>query len=116
MDYEEKYKDALERARESLKDGGISQNTIDYLTNVFPELKEFEDESIKKALIFYLGDMPEDTELRNGITNRDVLAWLEKQGEQKPFEMITAEESLGISSEEYNKIVDECIYGEYKSK
>lgn len=32
---------------------------------------------------------------------------------QKPVEMKSAEESLGISSEEYNKIVDECIYGEH---
>lgn len=38
---------------------------------------------------------------------------LEKQGEQKPvIEMKSAEESLGISSEEYNDIVNECIYGE----
>ena len=38
----------------------------------------------------------------------------EKQGEQKPVEMKSAEESLGISSDEYNKIVDECIFGEQK--
>ena len=44
-------------------------------------------------------------------------SWLEKQGEQKPtIEMITSEESLGIDSETYNKIVDECIYGEKKSQ
>ena len=37
----------------------------------------------------------------------------EKHGEQRPtIEMITPEESLGIDSETYNKIVDECIYGE----
>ena len=41
--------------------------------------------------------------------------FLEKQGEHKPtIEMITLEESLGIDSETYNKIVDECIYGEQK--
>lgn len=51
------------------------------IINIFPELKESEDERIRKELIFYLGDMPEDTELRNGITNRNVLAWLEKQSE-----------------------------------
>ena len=37
----------------------------------------------------------------------------EKQDEQKPaFEMKTPEESLGIDSYTYNKIVDECVYGE----
>ena len=38
-----------------------------------------------------------------------------KQGEHKPtIEMITPEESLGINSDTYNKIVYECIYGEKK--
>ena len=41
---------------------------------------------------------------------------MEKQGEQKPvFEMKTPEESLGIDSDTYNKIVDECVYGEQKT-
>jgi hypothetical protein len=36
--------------------------------------------------------------------------------EQKPvIEMKSAEESLGIDSDTYNEIVDECIYGEQKS-
>lgn len=35
---------------------------------------------------------------------------------QKPaFEMKTPEESLGIDSDTYSKIVDECVYGEQKS-
>lgn len=81
MDYEKAYKEALERAREFQK----SKDGLCVLTakSIFPELEEFEDERIRKELIFYLGDMPEDTELRNGVTNRDVLAWLEKQGEKK---------------------------------
>ena len=42
---------------------------------------------------------------------------LENQGEQKPaIEMKTPEESLGIDSDTYNEIVDECIYGEQKSQ
>ena len=40
---------------------------------------------------------------------------MEKQGEQKHvFEMKTPEESLGVDSDTYNKIVDECVYGEQK--
>ena len=40
---------------------------------------------------------------------------MEKIGEQKEQRpIISAEESLGISQEEYNKIVDECIHGEQK--
>ena len=51
---------------------------------------------------------------------KDLLVWLEKQGEQKfpieklPFETKTPEESLGIDSDTYNKIVEECVYGEQK--
>ena len=38
-----------------------------------------------------------------------------KRGEQKPvIEIKSAEESLGIDSDTYNKIVDECIFGEQK--
>ena len=70
---------------------------------------ESEDEKIRKELIFYLGDMPEDTELRNGVTNRDVLVWLEKQGS----EMKTIGESLGFTTQkecdEYNQMVSELI-------
>ena len=74
----EELKGLLECVREDKRE--ILEEDI---TSIFPELQENEDEKIRKELIFYLGDMPEDTELRNGITNRDVLAWLEKQGEQK---------------------------------
>lgn len=80
MDYENKYKNAIERARECMKDGGISQNTIDYLCDIFPELKESEDEKIRKDILRYvktmIGDKP-DLKLEGWI------AWLEKQNEPK---------------------------------
>lgn len=91
--YEKKYKEALSRAKEQLegakvfdyKEGQIAHDIRTTTYAIFPELAESEDERIRKELIFYLGDMPEDTELRNGVTNRDVLVWLEKQGKQKPY-------------------------------
>ena len=111
---------------------------------IFPELKESEDEKIKREIIEYI---------KIGTYHKDWIAWLEKQGEHAKFcdsiqvgdkvtrnkdgvlvnlsqlkrvvkkdekqgeqkhaiEMKSAEESLGIDSETYNKIVDECIYGE----
>lgn len=42
------------------------------------------------------------------------IAWLENQRQKPVIEMKTPEESLGIDSETYNKIVDECIYGVQK--
>ena len=41
-------------------------------------------------------------------------AWHEKQGEEKAIGMKSSEESLGVSSKEYNEIVNECLYGESK--
>jgi hypothetical protein len=81
---------------------------------IFPELKESEDEKIRKSIIEhleYLGKYCSES-----MPDVDKwIAWLEKQGEQKHIvEMKSAEESLGIDSETYNKIVDECIYGENK--
>lgn len=187
MDYEKAYKEALKRAKESLNDGTISQNTIDYLHDIFPELKESRDEKVRKALIKQFNSLNTIVNW-GGIKREDILAWLEKQGEQKPFnndivetikkkiidhfdnhllldrcfsigglkndilriinevkqgeqktvsqkeiddaylkgisdakaelekqkpiEMKSAEESLGIDSETYNKIVDDCIFGE----
>ena len=109
--YEKKYKEALEKAKESLKDGGISQNSIDYIQSIFPELKESEDEKIRREIIDYINRL---TASPNNIDKYNTwIAWLEKQGEQKLlFEMKTPEESLGVDSDTYSKIVDECIYGE----
>ena len=98
-----------------------------------PELKESEDEKTMKRIIALVNAHGQ------GMYKDDMLAWLEnipytidhekregfylgykagleKQGEQKSIiEMKTPEESLGIDSETYNKIVDECIYGEQAS-
>lgn len=79
MDYEKAYKEALERAKESLKDGGLSQNSIDYIQSIFPELKVSEDERVRKALIDFFNRGAENGARTNGVCDKDILAWLEKQ-------------------------------------
>ena len=81
MDYEKLYKESLEKAREYHKvdkDNTLkiyAKGTMEYL---FPELKESEDERIRKGIIRCVkGNMP-DNDLR-----KKYLAWIEKQGEQK---------------------------------
>lgn len=108
MTQEEKakrYDEALEELRGLLE--GIREEKCKILeediTSIFPELLENEDERIRKELIFYLGDMPEDTELRNGVTNRDVLVWLEKQGEQKFAEWSKEDEAITLQIEQIIK-------------
>jgi hypothetical protein len=79
MDYEKKYKEALERARDYKnnivhKELTVGESIMDY---IFPELAESEDEKIS-----YL-------KTRKGYTEaiKDPwIAWLEKQGKQKPNE------------------------------
>lgn len=52
----------------------------------FPELKESEDEKIRKELYIYLDwlDGRKDYAPRGEYTIRDMISWLEKQGEQNP--------------------------------
>ena len=78
MDYEKAYKDALERAKEFQK----SKDGLCVLTaeSIFPELKESEDEKIRKWLLDTITQIPNDSIEWEVINKADVLAWLEKQG------------------------------------
>jgi hypothetical protein len=76
-----KYDKALEELRGLLE--GIREEKREILeediTSIFPELKESEDEKIRKRIIHALhGDVLDMEETNKAI------AWLEKQGEQKP--------------------------------
>jgi len=72
------YDEALDRAKDCLKDGTITSTAIDYISTIFPELKESEDEKIRKALVrFHKSTIDID-----GIKGANIIAWLEKQGEQ----------------------------------
>lgn len=82
--YEERYRAALERARELSKT--VTGANYEY---IFPELKESEDERIRKALIDYFDDANKSDEnpLQSyGIQTDEVADWLEKQGERKSTE------------------------------
>lgn len=71
MDYKQKYEQALERAR-------CYKELRTEMSIVFPELIESKDERIRRALIRDIGiAMPVETAQK-------YIAWLEKQGEQKP--------------------------------
>jgi len=85
-DYKKKYDEKVEKMRDFIKkyDGTIfSKDGEMYkdLIEAFPELKESEDEKIRKELIQYLKDYPN---LPNGNCCRDdFFSWLEKQSEKK---------------------------------
>lgn len=57
------------------------------IIGIFPELKESEDERIRKAIITFF-ESEDDNTTYALVPKKDILAWLEKQGEQKPAEKI----------------------------
>lgn len=97
MDYEKKYKEALERAkyyREGIPDRKLEngENILDY---IFPELKESEDERIRREMIEIIKN--EAHEFPSSVIankSNSWIAWLEKQGEQKEKEYITITQKI----------------------
>ena len=58
---------------------------------LIPELEESEDERIRKALIHLISEQDGILTAINGISVKNILAWLEKQKEQKPAECLNPE-------------------------
>lgn len=83
MNYEKKYKEALERARE-LQENSNGMILKKWLWGVFPELKESEDERVRKGLIKAVsGILKGNTLYGTDVTREEAIAWLEKQEEKK---------------------------------
>ena len=84
MDYEKEYKEALERAKAGKP-----------LDEVFPELKESEDERIRKELWEYFHNLQlsSDSDFSPSFTIDDVLSYLDNQKEQKPAEWSEEDEN-----------------------
>ena len=83
MTQEEKakaYDEAIKRAKNCLdekRDTCLVRPDV-----IFPELQESEDEKIRKMLIKFFCKGAENDSSTNGISDKDIVAWLEKQGEQ----------------------------------
>lgn len=73
MDYQEK----LRLAKEALDSGSYDKETIEY---IFPELKESEDERIRKDLVGYFEVCDNMTFAHHRVS--DIITWLEKQGKK----------------------------------
>ena len=79
MDYEKKYKRALERAKDYHKQLLDEDNPewASKIENIFPELNESKDERIRKEIIQYI----KDTNKSGYLYDEEWIDWLEKQGE-----------------------------------
>ena len=101
-----RYVKALDEAKAIHK--AIRKDLKPVIEQIFPELKESEDERIRKALISVLkSDFEKDTTI-HGISVGDIIARLEKQGEQKPVEWCSEDEQnlnacLGYIPDEFLK-------------
>ena len=84
------YDEAFEKAKKKYNSkyhpsegpSGVYLNNAD-LEDIFPELKESEDERITRAINNMLPFIPDEAYANNGVTKEGVLNWLEKQKEQK---------------------------------
>lgn len=95
-DYEKKYKEALEVAKRKLcfdKAGMVDSFTPNDIYEMFPELKESEDE--RTWIINYLSNrILNSTIIAEKENLKKAVAWLERQGEQKPAEWSEEDERM----------------------
>ena len=87
-DKAKRYDEAIERARVWKEKSGMPADRQGILDDIFPELKVSEDEEVRKALYEYFKNRKDDGDIDEtwyGFSYDKILAWLEKQGWQKPI-------------------------------
>lgn len=82
-----RYDEALEMAKKLIEneETNVPVFYVNNIKDIFPELKESEDERIKKVIKQVLSESTTEKDecyLDNGVTQQEVFAWLEAQGEQ----------------------------------
>ena len=82
MDYEERYNELIDAIKIMMEANPHDEGLQNWVHDNVSELTESEDERIRKALIrFHKGTIDID-----GIKGDEIVSWLEKQDEQKPFD------------------------------
>ena len=109
MDYEKKYKEAqgwIEKIYPTLQHEQQMEAEA-----FFPELKESENEKIRKAIHIYLDwlDGRKDCQPKGDYTIKDMIAWLEKQGEQKPADKVEPFDKYEGLTDFERTLADICI-------
>ena len=89
--YEQKYKATLEQARD-YHSRCQTEEAKRELEAIFPQLRESEDERIRKNIRLALLSVDDAFWKTHGLTAKDAIAWLEKQKEQKPEELSETQE------------------------
>ena len=97
-DYKKKYEGLKNRIREaySSEESNVLKKCLE---GILPELKESEDEKIKDEIKVILANT-DFSRFALDYTFADMLTWLEKQGEQKPFDY----ENANIQQKDFESI------------
>ena len=82
MNYEQRYKEALEAVKELQEVNPSDEGIQNWVNEKFPELAESKAEKIRKTLIEFFGKGLEYNSSTNGIPDKDIVVWLEKQGKE----------------------------------
>ena len=86
----------MHRAWSNLESTYPAKDVVTELEYYFPELNESEDERIRKSLITTITNMNDSVVSCNyGFKKNKILAWLEKQGEQKPADKVEPKFKVG---------------------
>ena len=104
-DYKRKYEQAIENLKRIKTANKDNKELVEFIEYEYPELKESEDERIRKHLIKHFGNKSKED--WNGVPVKSILAWLEKQGEQKfpslsEKEIVCLKRILDFLREEHN--------------
>jgi len=100
-DYKKLYENALSRAKKWYNDPHITIGLKGNLKDIFPELKESEDERIRSALLRGFNSMYGNQAVTTfaGEPIKNILSWLEKQGQEKSVDMSIKEKAHQIAWE-----------------
>lgn len=111
VDYEKAYKESFAKAKEIHRNEVEKRFDMEWL---FPELKESEDERIRKALIGYVESIK--SPYWEGILIKDILAWLEKQGGKESDPRYENLEELLAADNIYQMSMNDEMVNEAKEK
>ena len=103
------YDEAIKRAQEAANSGVVSQNFVD---DIF-QLRESENERIRKALVIMMKVPRKEIFEAQGITKEQALAYLEKQKEQKESTNSGKPKEWSEEDENNLELVIDCIYKFY---
>ena len=105
--YKEKCEQYLERAKQELDAcGSLNCDAARQIFRLFPELQSIKNEKIKNNIIKLLRFV-RDTYHQYSDECNEAIAWLEKQGKQKPIDKV--EPKFKVGSQEYPLTPSECF-------